>query len=86
MLILFVHANAHGIPYQTSLASGKGKQPSDSPINSDEIKEEQVNEAKAAKPARQRRVASEDLYCCVGACLGSFKDPHACAKHHKCHF
>ena len=84
--ILFVHVNAHGTLYQTSLASGKGKQPSGSPINSDETKEEQANEVKAAKSARPRRVAEEDLYCRVGTCLESFKDSHACEKHRKCHF
>ena len=84
MFILFVHAHAHDTPYQISLASSEEQQSWDSPTNPDETKEEKSNEA---KPARQRqRVSEEDLYCRVGTCLESFKDPHVCAKHRKRHF
>jgi hypothetical protein len=83
VLILFALANAHGAPYQISPASGKDQQPSDSATNPDESKEGPANED---KPARQRKVAEEDLYCRVGFCLESFKDLHMCAKHRQRHF
>ena len=83
MLILFAPANAHGTPYQISPASGKDQEPSSSLTSPDEAEGEQANEA---KPARQRRVAEEDLYCRVGFCLQSFEDSNVCAKHRQTHF
>jgi hypothetical protein len=83
VLILFVHTNAHGSPYQISPASGKDQQPSGSPADPDERNEEQANED---KPARQRKGTEEDLYCRVGFCLQSFKDSHMCTKHRQRHF
>ena len=80
MFIRFAHPNAHGTLYQVSLASG---QSSDSPTNPDEIKEQAAEDQPAR---RRRRVAEEDLYCRVDTCLESFKDPHVCAKHRRCHF
>ena len=84
MLILFAYANAHGTPYQISLASSEERHSSDFPTNPDETKEGQADGAKSVR--QRQRVAEEDLYCRVGTCLESFKDPHVCAKHRKRHF
>jgi len=73
-----------GTQYQISLASGEERQLSDFPTNHDETKEEKADDD---EPAHQRqRFAEEELYCRVGACLLSFKDPHVCAKHRRRHF
>ena len=72
--------------YQISLALG---QPSVSPIiDGDEGKEATGSEAEAeVAPQRPRsKFAEGDVYCRVGACLASFKDPRVCMKHRARHF
>jgi hypothetical protein len=75
-------------PYQISLAFGEERQPSVSPSSGGEGTEETgVQEGDELIPQRPRsRVAERDLYCRVGACLASFKDPRVCMKHRERHF
>jgi hypothetical protein len=76
----------HADGYQISLASSEERQLSEFPINQDEAKEEKSDEDGPVARPRQQRFAEEDLYCRIGACPLSFKDPHVCAKHRMRHF
>jgi hypothetical protein len=73
--------------YQISLASSGEYQRSDFPTSEDEDDDEEDEAEDEDEPMRQRhRVTEENLYCRIGHCLMSFKDPHVCAKHRMRHF